>query len=333
MALRLIEMILKEKYKEEIYDLLKKYEVKVIEHLQVQLLEGNSLVRILVDAEQVESVVDLLNKEYTSIYNNRIVILPVEATLPREEIKEPEKPKQNNKSANNTVHIGREEIYEDIKSSSQCSRTFITMTILSTIVAAIGLIQNSIPIIIGGMVIAPLLGTNISLALGTTLGDLFLIKHAFRTSITGILLITLISAFIGYLVTLDITLPEIISRLNIKFSDIILGLASGFAGTMAFTTGLSTALIGVMVAVAILPPLVVFGLLLGSGHFSIAFGAFLLFIANILCINFSATIMFLIQGIRPTNWWEAAQAKRATRTSIICWLLLSVLLGLVLIFN
>ncbi|GEM_PF-860880 len=75
--------------------------------------------------------------------------------------------------------------------------------------------------------------------------------------------------------------------------DIAIALASGSAGVLAFTTRASSILIGVMVAVALLPPLVAFGLLLGAGHELLAFGALLLLFVNIICINLAGVVTFL----------------------------------------
>jgi hypothetical protein len=81
MALRLIEMVLQEKDGAGVRALLN--ECKVLEHRQIRLADGEVLVRILLDAEQSETVMDLLEKRYSGGEGNRVVILPVEATLPR----------------------------------------------------------------------------------------------------------------------------------------------------------------------------------------------------------------------------------------------------------
>ena len=81
MALRLLEMVLKEKDSGDVHALLAK--CKVLEHRQIRLADGEVLVRILLDAEQSETVMDLLEKRYTGAEGNRVMILPVEATLPR----------------------------------------------------------------------------------------------------------------------------------------------------------------------------------------------------------------------------------------------------------
>ena len=131
------------------------------------------------DAEQCEAVLDLLEKQYAGGEGNRVVILPVEATLPRAEPEPSAAPGEIQPEEKPPERIGREELYEDIKDAARCSRVYLAMAVLSTVVAAIGLQQNSVAIIIGAMVIAPLLGPNVALALGTTLGDLSLLRARF----------------------------------------------------------------------------------------------------------------------------------------------------------
>jgi uncharacterized hydrophobic protein (TIGR00341 family) len=176
--------------------------------------------------------------------------------------------------------IGREELYEDIKDAARCSRVYLTMVVLSTIVAAVGLYYNSV-IIIGAMVIAPLLGPNVALSLSTALGDQALLRHALLTALAGIATTMVLSVIIGVLLNVDPATPEVASRNAVGMGDIAVALASGAAGALAFTTGVSATLIGVMVAVALLPPLVAFGLLPGGGYPGMAMGALSLFLMNL----------------------------------------------------
>lgn len=74
-----------------------------------------------------------------------------------------------------------------------------------------------------------------------------------------------------------------------------------------------------MVAVALVPPLVTSGMLLGSGYPAKGFDAFLLVVINMICINLAGVATFLVQGIRPINWWEAARAKKAARMTLLVW--------------
>ncbi|MFH1817906.1 MAG: TIGR00341 family protein [Pseudomonadota bacterium] len=327
MALRLIEMVLPEKDGVEIHELLKEH--KTLEYRQISLPDGDVLVRILLDAEQSEAVLDLLGERYAGKEGNRVVILAVEATLPRAE-PEPEpgpEPEQPSPQEKPPERISREELYEDIKDAAQCSRVYLTMVVLSTIVAAVGLYYNSVAIIIGAMVIAPLLGPNMALALATTLGDLTLLRRALLTALAGIAMTMVLSVVIGLLLQVDPATPEMASRNGVGLGDLVVALASGAAGALAFTTGVSATLIGVMVAVALLPPLVAFGLLLGSGHAALAMGALSLFLMNLICVNLAGVTTFLVQGIRPATWWEKDRASKATRIAITLWLVVLAALG------
>ena len=336
MALRLIEMVLKEENGAEVRELLKEY--KVLEHRQIRLPDGEVLVRILLDAEQIEAVLDVLKDRYTSEEGNRVVILPVEATLPRAEPEpEPEPtttPEQAPTEEKPPERIAREELYEDIKDAARCSRVYLAMVVLSTVVAAIGLYYNSVAIIIGAMVIAPLLGPNMAMALATTLGDLALLRQALLTALAGIAATMAVSVVLGVLLQVNPASPEIATRDGVGLGDIVVALASGAAGALAFTTGVSTTLIGVMVAVALLPPLVAFGLLLGGGHPAFAVGALSLFLMNLICVNLAGVTTFLVQGIRPATWWEKDRAVKSTRIAIVLWaVLLAALIGLILLLR
>jgi uncharacterized membrane protein len=138
---------------------------------------------------------------------------------------------------------------------------------------------------------------------------------------------------LGLLVAVDPAMPEIATRTKVGLSDIGLALASGASGALAFTTGISAAVIGVMVAVALLPPLVTCGLLVGAGHWAAAFGAFLLVATTVICVNLSGVVTFVLQGVHPHTWWEADRARRATRIAIGLWVGLLAVLVILALWN
>jgi uncharacterized hydrophobic protein (TIGR00341 family) len=334
MALRLIEMVLQDKDGIDLLDLLKDH--PVIEHRQIHLVGGELLVRIVLDAEHSEAVLDLLDKEFSSLVGTRVVMLPVEATLPRagpepEPVAEPGEGVTEDKAPS---RIGREELYEDIKDAARCTKPYLTMVALSTVVASIGLQENNITIVIGAMVIAPLLGPNVAIALGTTLGDLPLLRRALVTVVAGVAVAAVLSLAMGVLMDIDATVSEVVSRTRVGMGGVALALASGAAGTLAFTTGAPATLIGVMVAVALLPPLATFGLLLGGGHPALAMGALSLFAVNLICVNLAGVMTFVVQGIHPVFRWEKHRAAKATRTAIGVWAaLLAALIGVILLLR
>lgn len=318
-------------------------EVQVIEmlnaltHLGYWFEESSSynvVVSILAESDQSEVIMDLFEKEFSLVEGFRLILFPVEASLPRvKKIKEPEQQSEDEKPKINGFfsRISREELYADVKEGSVLSRFYMLMVFLSTIVVAVGLLKNSVAVIIGGMVIAPFLGPNVGLALSNCLADKDLRKTANKSLLVGISFVLLLSFFIGIFFDVDASLSEIASRTRPDLGDIILALAAGSAGVFAFTSGASSAVIGVMVAVALLPPLVVCGLLMGSGAVHEGFGAFLLFLVNVICINLAGIGTFLLQGVSPRLWWEADLAKRSSRKAFITWSLTLAILTIILL--
>jgi uncharacterized hydrophobic protein (TIGR00341 family) len=337
MALRLLEIVLPEDTEKDIDSILQEFQVVRVWLEKSQ--DKRIFVKLLLAAEKTEHVLDVLEKRFSTREAFRIVMLPVEAALPRLEEPEPEHPaKEGQISSKETAQtqigrISREELYHDIHDVTQFSAVFVVMVILSSLAAAIGILRDNVAIIIGAMVIAPLLGPNVALSLATTLGDEQLARTSLKTLVVGVLIALALSVFVGMVIPVDTTIHEVTSRTEVSLGDIVLALASGTAGALSFTTGLSTALIGVMVAVALLPPLVVLGLLLGAGETGAAMGALLLFATNIICVNLSGVVTFLVQGVRPLTWWETDVAKKATRNAMMIWGLLLVVLILLVLFS
>jgi uncharacterized hydrophobic protein (TIGR00341 family) len=133
--------------------------------------------------------------------------------------------------------------------------------------------------------------------------------------------------------TVDSNLYHIASRTEVHLSDIALALASGAAGVLAYTVGMSTAVIGVMVAVALLPPLVVAGLLLGDMQWELAYFSILLLFTNVICVNLAGIATFILQGVRPRTWYESQKAKKYNKIALAIWLTLVVLLALTIYFS
>jgi len=334
MALRLVEVTLPRAELDELPGLLD--EVTLVD-LTVWETEGDGgLARILLDAQYAESVSDLLVERYGSRDDFRIVLLAVEATVPQIEPPEEEKKQAQAEGEGSEPkgpqRVSREELYEDLSEASELTWVYVVMVALSTVVAAAGLARGDVAIIIGAMVIAPLLGPNMALSLAATLGDPGLARRALKAITVGVATAGALSLLFGLLFGAELSNPQIAARTHAQVGDIALALAAGAAGALAFTSAVPGVVVGVMVAVALLPPLAVAGLLAGAGHYRVAAGALVLLLTNVTCINLAAIATFLLQKIRPRTWWEADRAKKATRLAVLTWIvLLAVLLGLILL--
>lgn len=332
MALRLLEVIVPEQHFNDVSELLKQNEIS--DYWQTCSCESQIIFKIILQAEKSEELIDQFENKYKHLESFRLILFTLEASYPNPkqiEVKADGLTSEGNKKT--PLRVSRQELYNDIFDSSKLTKVFLIMVFISTVVAAIGLLRDSTAIIIGAMVIAPLLGPNVAMSLATTLGDYELGYNAIKTNLSGISLAFMVSIILGFFMTVNPQQPEILSRTVVGYGDIFLALAAGVAGALAFTSGISATLIGVMVAVALIPPLVVSGILLGSGFFLKSVDAFLLLTINMICINISGTLIFLFQGIRPNHWWEAAKAKKATRIAVSTWGFLLFILVLLLYFK
>lgn len=342
MPLRQIEVVVPCEHKDEFADLL---EDDSVEHYWNDESKDAYILKALVDANKTESFLDKAEHIIGNREGFRLVLLAVEATLPRmEDDKEEEKEKKEDSSDNGDqdveadpwkqplqgARVSREELYNQISDSVDLSGIYIAMVSLSTVVAALGVLRDNTAVVIGAMVIAPLLGPNVGLALSTTLGDNKLLSQSIKTNVAGIGVAFLISVFLGFILSVDESVYQIASRTEVQLSDIALALASGAAGVLAYTIGMSAAVIGVMVAVALLPPLVTAGLLVGEMKFDLAYYAFLLVTTNVICVNLAAVATFILQGVKPRTWYKAEKAKKINRRALALWISLVFVLALLI---
>lgn len=332
MALRLVEVILPAGNEKSIDELAKDLKVEQIWHVKVS--EKRTVSRILISSEASEALLDGLEKRFSRTEGFQVILFSIVASLPRlkEEEKESEEaPKEEGRKK--SERINREELYEGIVGTAKLTKVYVVTVALSVIVASIGLVKDNVAVIIGAMVIAPLLGPNMALSLATTLADLKLARLSIRTLALGILLAVALSLALGYGLHANPSTPEIASRTNVGLGDIGLALASGSAGALFLTIGVSTALVGVMLAVSLLPPLVTFGLLIGSGHLDMAANALELFATNLICVNLAGVLTFVAQGVRPRSWWEADKAKGLTIWAVLIWCALLAVLTLLIMLS
>lgn len=296
--------------------------------------EDRIQVKVLLKAEHVEAVLDDLEQRFGQAEGFRASVVAVEASIPRptaaEEAEAEEGDGGEAPGETPAGRVSREELYHDVREMTALSTNFVVLMVLATVVAVIGLVLDNVAIIIGSMVIAPLLGPSVGLALSTTLADRDLALEALKANAVGILLATIVAVAMGFFLAVDPAAhPQVDIRTRVTAFDAGLGLAVGSAGVLSVTTGVSAALVGVMVAVALLPPLAVLGLMLGSGQLAAARGAAALLLTYLISVNLAGVVTFLAQGVRPRTWWETKQATRATVTAIVVWVgLLATLVGI-----
>jgi uncharacterized membrane protein len=163
---------------------------------------------------------------------------------------------------------------------------------------------------------------------------------AAKTAIVGLGLAFLVSLGIGYAWPIDIGRgqilvgsTELLARTDVGLDGVAIALAAGAAAVLSLTTGLSSTLVGVMVAVALLPPTATLGLLLGGGLPELAFGALLLLLVNIVCVIVAAKVVFHSRGVSPRTWYERSKAKQSRTLALVIWGLLLFVLVLIVVLR
>jgi len=304
--------------------------------------DGRIITRLLVRPEKRQKVLDALQTILHNAENYRVLIIPLDTALPKpaeadiesltaeQQEEEKTKEKEEKKAA---LMSTREEILAQVEKDAQLDNNFILLVILSAIVAAIGLLENNIAVIVGAMVIAPLLGPNIAFSLGASLGEKKLVIESLKAMFAGVIIAILFSIGIGLIWPGNFDSLELMSRTDVEYSSTAIALASGAAASLSLVSGTSSVLVGVMVAVALMPPLVTIGLMSSIGEYDHALGAALLLAVNIVCINLSSKLVFLFRGIKPRIWLDAHKAKQSRLLYIVIWIITLALLFVTIYFR
>ncbi|MGH1370031.1 MAG: TIGR00341 family protein [Maritimibacter sp.] len=273
--------------------------------------DGRQTVTISLDIVDTQAVLDKISDALDECSGWHLYTLPVEASLPETRSED-----EAERIAQAETAQAREEIYAGIRKGTALTLDYLVLTGLATVVAAIGLSQDQVAVVIGAMVIAPLLGPILAFAFATTLGTVPLMLIALRALGAGLGVATLSGVALGLMVGGDLKSGLLDYSGALTLIDVVLPLASGAAAALMVASGQTSALVGVMVAAALLPPLAAFGLLLGGGDVIPAARALGTVIINIAAINLAAQVVFRLKGIRPRKW-DSAQHATSVWTSLI----------------
>ena len=204
------------------------------------------------------------------------------------------------------------EIIASVHASAGLGLSYLLLLVLSTLIATFGLLSNSTATVIGAMIVAPLMGPILGIALSLVQGDLPAFRRSLAAEVAGVLLCLATAFTLAQLLgpaQVDLTQSEIVGRTHPTLFDLAIGFAAGLAGAFATVNRkISGSIAGVAIAVALVPPLCVSGLCFGSGQHESGVGAFVLFLANFLSIQLAASIVFGLTGL---GHWENLRKERS----------------------
>jgi uncharacterized hydrophobic protein (TIGR00271 family) len=200
-------------------------------------------------------------------------------------------------------------IRENIRNGAVLCNAYLLMNVLAATIATYGLFANSPAVVISAMIVAMLLGPIVGVSLALVDIDMKFLLKSLTSLLAGAIGI-MVTAFIIGAIHKDMPITtEIMVRTAPNFLDLMIALAGGAAGAYATVTPrLSVAIVGVAIAVALVPPLSAAGILFARGEVDLAFGALLLTFTNMVAIQFASSVVLWLTGFR-----------RISRTSGLSW--------------
>ncbi len=194
------------------------------------------------------------------------------------------------------------ELFTALRADGKLSSTFVILMILSTLLATVGLFLNSASVVIGAMLLAPLMQPIVTFSMGLLRWDGSLAYGALRTVSVGVGLVLLSALSMAALLPFRELTPEMAGRLHPSLLDLLVAVVSGIAAAYAKNNPkISGSLVGVAIAVALVPPLSTAGIGLGWGDWMMFYHAFLLFLTNFAGIVFAAALIFMLLGFSPLH--------------------------------
>jgi uncharacterized hydrophobic protein (TIGR00271 family) len=190
------------------------------------------------------------------------------------------------------------------------------------------------------MVIAPLIGPAMATSVGSVVAERDLFVRGVKLQVIGFALAIAAAALFALLARfvhlvppgLDVlAIEQIQGRLSPDFLSLAVALGAGIAGAFSLSAGVSSALVGVMIAAALIPPTAVIGIGIAWAMPQAIIGSSVLVLVNVLSINLAALGVLWYEGFRPEDWFHLEEARSATLkrmgTLVIAIAILSVFLG------
>jgi uncharacterized hydrophobic protein (TIGR00271 family) len=193
----------------------------------------------------------------------------------------------------------RAALLDEVRSNVRPAWAYYVLAAASCAIASLGLLEDSAPVIIGAMLIAPLMTPIVALAFAIVNGEWRVTRDAALALAGGSALAVTLSAAVSLIAQLPTPGEQILSRGNPNLLDLGIALAAGgIAGYARVNRGVAETVGGAAIAVALMPPLCVVGIGVSVHDLTLAYGAFLLFATNLVGITLACALVFVAAGLR-----------------------------------
>ena len=212
-------------------------------------------------------------------------------------------------------HIDTDKASQYIRSNIDIEGPNAYILAFAIVVASVGLNTNSIPVIIGAMLISPLMGPIFGIGYGLGTNDTSFLKKAFKNLLIMVIISILASSIYFLVSPLELENPtELLARTNPTIYDVLIALFGGFAGIVEISRrDKGTVISGVAIATALMPPLCTAGFGLASGSLKYFAGAMYLFFINSIFIAIATFLTVKYLKFPMASFTDPAKKKKVSR--------------------
>lgn len=231
-------------------------------------------------------------------------------------------------------NVQHKDVIKELYERTDMSGSYVGALIFANLIALLGLLSNSVAVVIGAMLISPLMGPIFSLGLSFAMGHLVLARKAARMIGISVLLTVIVAAIFTFLSPLKEATPEILARTHPNIFDLLVAIFAGSIGATALCTRKNYLFTttGIAIATAVIPPLSVVGYGVGTMQLSMAMGGFLLFFTNLVAIVISSCVVFMRLRFRSSMVEESSYPlKLRVRILAVTLLVISIPLIITLV--
>jgi uncharacterized hydrophobic protein (TIGR00341 family) len=230
-----------------------------------------------------------------------------------------------------------ERLVESTERYTRLSKDVLTMALFATMIALAGLFLDNVAIVIGAMLLSPLLGPINAFAVNANLGRIRKLARSQAAVLLLLAAIIILATTITFAASQFVEVSENTTQIAIRnhatLTDILIALILGLAAGLALFVGFPEILVGVAIAVAIVPPAAVSGIGLALFNTNLFLGALVLTLIYLFGLQLGSTLMLRIRGVRPRRYYQQTEARKRSAYSIIILALLLVILSLIVILS
>ena len=192
--------------------------------------------------------------------------------------------------------VDHDHVLKQIAEESGWSGRYAFLIVISAIISLLGLLMPSVAVLIGAMLLSPLMMPIIGLGFGIATLDFHEIRRALLALAAGSAIAVILSALLVSISPVQTITSEIAGRTQPTLFDLLVALLSAVAGAYALIRGRGGTVVGVAIAIALMPPLAVVGFGIATWNWAVFSGSLLLFLTNAVTIALTAALVARLYG-------------------------------------